>query len=179
MGIETSFFFRSWINFNWGAWLVLCISYFARESVMPLFLNDFFFPFSVCMCLLIHLSTPASACCGIIPTAEAAVSAFLTSKCCITGQNFMDSPVFFFWLLMCVSPRVRMSHRINLESVLADTYNLLKWYVFLSWQEHNYIGFLTILFQMRRSRWLQMLRNSSKKRGNWYVLAFHMLTANS
>lgn len=89
------------------------------------------------------------------------------------AEGFKDSPVFFL-LLMCISPCVRMSHRINLKSVLADTYSLLKWYIFLSWQEHNYIGIFTILFQMRRSRWLQMLRNSLKKQGSWYVLAFHV-----
>lgn len=47
-----------------------------------------------------------------------------------------------------------------------------------SWQDHNHIGIFTILFQMRRSRWLQMLRNSLKKQGNWYVVTFHSLTTN-
>ncbi|XP_062352202.1 vesicle transport through interaction with t-SNAREs homolog 1A isoform X1 [Cinclus cinclus] len=65
------------------------------------------------------------------------------------AEDFKDSPVFFFFffLLMCGSPCVRMSHRINLESVLADTYNLLKWYVFsfmvraqLYWYFHNFVS---------------------------------------
>lgn len=100
------------------------------------------------------------------------------------AEDFKDSPIsfFIFYFLItdvCITVRDDVTQNKSLESVLIDTQKLLKWYIFLSWQKHNYIGIFTILFQMRRSRWSQMLRNSSKKQGNWYVFAFHMLTANS
>jgi len=100
------------------------------------------------------------------------------------AEDFKDSPISLFCCFFKITNvGIRACDDVTqnkyLESVLTGAYKLLKWYIFLSWQEQNYNGIFTILFQMRRSRWLQMLRNSSKKQGNWYVLAFRMLDANS